>query len=155
MVYGMRVTERMDHDRYFRDTRFLVKKVTDPEKPPACCGDNMFFLDDRRRWNRDPLSFRHAEVWRVRKDLAGRYVLVSDDFYYFGKRAPVMPGFLHYLIHPVPEGFAVYGHSHAARFAEWMKGWSHPGVHGEPWEWITQSIYGRVPEMLPEDLVEK
>ena len=126
LVYSMRVTERMDHDRYFRDTRFSGKKVADPENPPSCCGDNMYFLDGSMRWNRDPLSFRHAEVWRVKKDLAGKHVLISDEFYYFGKQAPLMPGFLHYLIHPVSEGFAVYGESHARRFVDWLRGWSTP-----------------------------
>jgi hypothetical protein len=154
LVYAMCVREKLNHDLYYRDLRFSGKKVSDPDNPPSCAGDNMYFLDEARRWKRDPLSFRHAEAWRVRKDLAGKFVLVSDEFYYFGKLAPMMPGFLQYLVHPIPDGFAVYGHSHAKRFVEWIKEWSRPGIHSEPWEWITKSIYGRISETLPEDLVE-
>jgi hypothetical protein len=154
LVYAMQVEEIMPYDYYYRDSRFAKKIVSNPDESPECRGDNMYFLDHTGRWRRDPLSFRHAELRRVRKDLYGENVLISrDNFWYFGRKAVLLPHEFGGLIyHGSGDTSGLHEGEGVTLFVSWLRQTSPPGKIGEPCEFINREIYGKVPDELPEDL---
>lgn len=155
LVYVMRIEEKMAYEGYYRDPRFAEKIVRNPDVSPECRGDNMFFIDGNRRWRRSPLSFRHAELWRVRKDLEGRFVLIAkDDFWYFGREAVVLPLEFRSLIYSGGgDTSAVHDGERVNDFIRWLRAGYSRGKHAGPFECITRESYGRLPEALPDDLL--
>jgi hypothetical protein len=95
----MRITEdALTFDDYFKDGRFRNKKPTMRRHSAKLdCGDNIY---ERRAHNRyRQLSSIHSgEPGSKKKDLSGKYVLISDDFYYFGRRPRQLGGSLRALI---------------------------------------------------------
>ena len=65
LVYLMRITEKLSLEQYWNDSRFREKRPSPNQKFP---GDN----------RRDKIK-------------EGRFVLISDEFWYFGKSAPKLP----------------------------------------------------------------
>jgi len=100
------------------------------------------------------MSFRHAEIRNVRKDLAGKYVLIAkDEFWYFGRDAVLIPAEFESLIYR-GEGdtSALHEGDIVGQFVSWVQGTFAPGKYGEPWECITRESYGITPDEIPLDL---
>jgi hypothetical protein len=99
LVYAMRITENpVTFDDYFKDERFQRKKPkARSANPKLNCGDNIYEpLGDYRY--RQLSSIHSGEAGAKKRDLSGKYVLVSDDFYYFGGSAKPLPRYLRRLI---------------------------------------------------------
>ena len=82
-------------------------------------------------WNRDrPNEFHH------RRDISGQYVLIADEFYYFGGSALDLPP----EYRPeVPRGQSGQGKEtppkQARRFVDYIRSRFQPGRHGDPHRW--------------------
>lgn len=92
LVYLMQVTEDpMPLAEYFRDRRFAKKK---PRPAALCpqrrCGDNIYASDGRGGF-RQINNLYHGEDFLAR-DVGGRNVLISSNFWYFGHKAFVPEG---------------------------------------------------------------
>lgn len=99
LLYAMRITEDpLTFDGYFKDKRFRSKKpITFKPSPKLNCGDNIYAPLGHNRY-RQLSSIHSGEPGSRIRDLSGRYVLVSEDFYYFGRRAKQLRGNLRALI---------------------------------------------------------
>ena len=101
LIYAMRVDEKVSFAEYFRDRRF-AQKIPDYSQASIVhkCGDNIY----------EPLpngafqqlqsmhsNGEHEDADAKAHDLSGRYVLISKQFFYFGKNAPVLPAALNVL----------------------------------------------------------
>lgn len=140
LVYLMRVAEKLPLRDYFRDTRFQ-DKVPDmgADGPEAKAGDNIYRpLRPGAASTADFEQLANANhvPTHCRKDLGGNFVLVSDEFYYFGGSAPTVPR----DVRPdVPRGQSRYGQwscpAQAERFLHYIRANYRVGRHGEPHNW--------------------
>ena len=88
-------------------------------------------LNNPNHWGNYEPSLAHRE-----EDISGRNVLIADKFYYFGRKALVIPD--QFRPH-VPRGQSAHGckteQEMAKRFIDFVDGVKGPGRHGLPHNW--------------------
>lgn len=125
LIYAMKVTEKLSFDEYFNDPRFSSKKPDTGLVEER--GDNIYH-DDRL----DAKQSYHSEESREH-DLGGRHVLVSDQFYYFGKEAVPVPEKLLEIIKKGPGHKCNFEPGVVERFVTWIERGRKTGKHGDPY----------------------
>lgn len=118
LVFIMRVTEKLTFSEYWFDKRFKLKKPTLPIPKGINCINQLSTINDKIRYSGDniyqsdtnpPIKFtqrlniNHCDS-NNKTDLGGKYVLVSGDFYYFGRYAIELPFEIN-----LPNGQSSYG----------------------------------------------
>ena len=93
LVYAMRVNEVLPFDEYW--VRYPSKRPS-LDSPVKMRGDNVWHSDASGNWHCAPGAI-HDESNRNR-DLRGRNVLISSDFFYFGRNAVAIPTRFHRMI---------------------------------------------------------
>ncbi len=95
-VYAMRVTETKTFDDYWASEAFLDKRPVRNGSGVMMVGDNIYCRDN----SDDPwlqLDSHHSNpdgtpnCLNIDKDTTTNRVLISQDFYYFGRNAPSVP----------------------------------------------------------------
>lgn len=147
LIYLMHVAEKLHMRDYFSDSRFQDKiPDTSASGPMAEVGDNIYrpvrqdaasSADFEQLPNRNHCEDHHRE-----DDVSGNYVLIADEFYYFGGNALDVPP----KYRPeVPRGQSGHGKEtpseQAWRFVDYIRGRFQPGRHGEPHWWPKVSDY--------------
>ena len=112
MVYAMKVDHIMTFERYWKDRRFRKKRPRWTQEPTIAAGDNCYEPSGSGTFRQLPSWHYDGEHDRERprakkRDLGGKYVLVSRHFAYYGKNARPLPADL---------GFAVIGRGHRVNF---------------------------------------
>lgn len=140
LIYLMRVAETLPMGDYFFDPRFQDKIPNmSSSGPMAKAGDNIYRrirpgadswadfeqLPNPNHGNRDGLT-----------DVSGKFVLIADEFYYFGGSALDLPP----ECRPeVPRGQSAHGKEtpskQARRFVGYIRSRFQPGRHGDPHRW--------------------
>ena len=87
LVYAMRVTEKLCFKEYWSDKRFQKKKPAQ-HSTQAKKGDNIY--QPIPRGFRQCLRSAH-EPEAMQRDLSVKFVLVSNDFVYFGSQSVQLP----------------------------------------------------------------
>jgi len=141
LIHLMRVGEKLHLRDYYCDTRFQGK-IPDMSAGGAVAtvGDNIYrpLRPDADIWSDfEPLGdIHHCIEADHRKDVSGRYVLIADEFYYFGSGALVLPP---HVRPNVPRGQHPQGPrtppERARRLVEFIRSKYRPGRHGDPHEW--------------------
>lgn len=146
LVYLMRVGEKVHLRDYFYDSRFRskipdmsargpVKKAGDniykPLVPGACESFHFEQITNPNHW-----GVGEPDQYNLKKDTSGQFVLIADEFYYFGVRALAVPG----KYRPkVPKGQSSHGNrtqaDQAERFIQYIRQKCTPGRHGDPTNW--------------------
>jgi hypothetical protein len=113
LVYLARISRKLALEDYYEQY---------PQKRPGNCpnADNIYRRDGNGSWQQLENPFHGAE--KLAEDVAGKYVLVADEFYYFGRQAleipegvrPAIPARQH------PQGFLTQGQA-AEEFIAWVK----------------------------------
>jgi hypothetical protein len=135
MIYAMRVSEKLTMAEYDgRCIERLRAKIPDVHSPRLRdqVGDAIWHYESPDR-PPTPRPGNHDEANR-KTDLGGVYALLSDHFFYFGKSAPPLPGYLLGLVKQGPGHRAQANESLFKPFLSWISN-RKPGVHGEPQEW--------------------
>ncbi len=113
LVYAMQVQEVLTYDRYFVDSRFAAKIPDFSQgKTVYKCGDNIYrpLPDGGFQQCQSMHSCGRMENPDTKaRDLSGRNVLVSKNYYYFGSQGPHLPNELHEL---------KVGRAHKNRFSD-------------------------------------
>lgn len=130
LIYAMRVGRGLTFDMYWEQPEYECKK---PSKENGC-GDNIY----KKGPNGALVQVKnqsHSEV-HFEKDTHVNRVLISKNFYYFGKEAPEIPVKMQTILH------SVQGHKRirptdnqyiqASRLIEWLQKNYKPGMLGEP-----------------------
>ena len=84
LIYIMKVTEKLTFDEYYNEPRFQCKKPSD-DSLESKSGDNIYFLDGDIYHQDNNQS--HDNCGDMIEDLKSKFVLISNDFYYFGSGA--------------------------------------------------------------------
>lgn len=146
LVYLMRVGEKRHLRDYFSDPRFQ-DKIPDMDKlgPASKAGDNIYcplvpgaceFSHFEQLKNPNHWTASGPSEFDLKRDLSGQFVLVADEYYYFGARALSIPAeFRPWL----PKGQSAHGRltppEQAERFIRFIRQHYKPGRHGNPTVW--------------------
>ena len=120
LVYLMRVTETLSFNEYWNDERFLCKKPCFDKSIKYCYGDNIYHNDDGREWRQEISHHSYSNGVNQRNldhDVQTDRVLISDDYWYYGKNAididKDLAGFI-----PQNRGHRVFSNEDAEFFVE-------------------------------------
>ena len=121
VVYAMKVTKKMEMQEYDAFTkRHLPAKI-----PSWYSHDVRLRLGDSvYDFSYDPpkiVRSVHNEKNR-RKDLSGKYALLSKHFWYFGDKAPLLPDDLREIVKQGPGHRSRVNDPFIERFLEWLYG---------------------------------
>lgn len=89
LVYAMKVKENITFDKYWNDPRFLKKKSSNKTSKRSC-GDNIYHTDSNGNWIQEKNPF-HKDKKAQEEDTREDAVLISEIFFYFGKKAVSIP----------------------------------------------------------------
>ncbi len=131
VVHAMLVAEKLTFDDYWGDPRFADKQPDLAARHvERYAGDNIYEPLGRGRYRQLPSAHTLDHMHR---DLGGKYVLVSDEFAYFGRNAIVLPPESDWLA--APSGIACHTEPRTIEaFASFISAAGF-GVHGLPHRW--------------------
>ncbi len=144
LVYLMRVSEKIRFRDYFHEPRFEGKiPDLDASNRIDQLGDNIYCplcpdAEFPEEFEQLP-NLQHDERNHA-LDINGKYVLIADEFYYFGRNAVALPD---HIRPNVPRNQAAYGikteSQRAERFVDYIRSNFVQGRHGQPHYWISES----------------
>lgn len=136
LIYLMKVTDKVDYYEYWINPLYKSKiPDLDSDIVENKAGDNIYKPDTTKGFVQVP-NKNHFE-YDIKRDLSGKYILVSNCFYYFGTSAIYIPS----DIRPsIPRGQSSQGnrtHSKekAERFINYIQQTYEPGLLGLPHKW--------------------
>ena len=138
LIYAMQVEEKMTFDKYWEDKRFQSKKaVWNSPNPIKTLGDNIYWKDEHGKFHQEHSKHSNKDGTEnkesLRHDLSGKFVLVSKDFYYFGKSVIYIPEEYHYIFKRGPGHKCNFTDSHIDKFIDWLQSLNYKiGYQNEP-----------------------
>lgn len=99
IIYVMKVCEKITFEEYWKDKRFQYKKPVMNGSKMQMYGDNIYHIDEVTGETKQENSHHSLEdgtvnVLNLERDLSGKYVLISDKFWYWGGTGYNLPGIL-------------------------------------------------------------
>jgi hypothetical protein len=99
LVYVMQVSEILDYDEYWCDSRFQAKKPNLAASQKFAYGDNIYHHDPGGDWiqsdSHHSLVGGKPNLVNIRKDTAAPRALIASRFAYWGGFGPMTPDPLH------------------------------------------------------------
>ena len=95
-IYAMRVTATRTFDQYWADAEFFDKRPVRNGSRVMMVGDNIYHRDkSNREWIQHDSHHSNSDgtpnSLNINKDTRADRVLISRDFFYFGRNAPAVP----------------------------------------------------------------
>lgn len=139
LIYAMRVDEKITFDAYWEDPRFEIKRPEMKGSLAQIYGDNFYHtVDDKVIQETSAHNFDNGQPNPIhaQRDANGKYVLISNHFYYFGDKAPEIPQELRGVCCNA-RGYHYRDISDElkATFIKWLEDNYDLGIHGEPINW--------------------
>lgn len=95
LICAMRVTKAMSFDDYWADPRFALKRPDLRGSRMRAFGDNIYHHDKNGDWKQEDshhsLPGGAVNLVNLRDDTQTDRVLISEEFWYFGRDAPLIP----------------------------------------------------------------
>jgi len=137
LIYAMKITDKLTFEEYSRDKRFEKKIPSFGLKEER--GDNIYYLNSNKKWVQRQPSYHSKRD--MKRDLSGKYVLISDYYFYFGRNAITIPKKLRVIIKEGPSHKSIFPEKVVREFIEWIETFQ-TGIHGDPYI-FTQEINQR------------
>ncbi|MFK3989754.1 MULTISPECIES: hypothetical protein [unclassified Psychrobacter] len=145
LIYAMKVTDKLTFDDYWKDPKFQNKKPLLKGSLKMIYGDNIYHKDSvTEEWLQEDsahslidaqINQDHLEV-----DTGGDFVLISQNFYYFGDSAPEIPENLREICSKNRNMEYLNRSSDVEEaFIKWLEDSFEMGVHGDPINWKDHS----------------
>jgi hypothetical protein len=138
LIYLMRVTTKISIADYFNDRKYK-DKIPNNKSEKGWVGDNIY-----RPKISMPSSYRDYELIQnsshdesnIEKDISGQYVLISNEFFYFGRNALEIPSKIRPSIPKSqhPSGHRTHDQLIAKEFIAYVTKKYKIGKHGQPHE---------------------
>ncbi len=141
LIYAMQVEEKLPIQDYWDDSRFEYKKPKLNGSLVQLYGDNIYHCkDNSEEWIQEngAHSFEGGAIneEHLKRDVGGRYVLISKVFYYFGNASIPIPKAYHEVCakyrpmiwRKIPEVVR-------SEFVCWLTEHFTVGIHGDPINW--------------------
>ena len=140
LVYAMNVSEVLSFNDYWNDERFRNKRPYLSGSLVQAFGDNIYHCHKNGKWSQE--VSRHREPTgginrqHMKTDLGGKYVLISQKFFYWGKSAKRIPRrFRDWDGHDLCQGRNYkykFPDKMVAAFVKWICSTKSQGCIGEP-----------------------
>lgn len=143
IIYVMQVNEVLTYNDYWNDPRFQYKKPLLNGSLSQIHGDNIYCYNENTKvWfqadSHHSFDGGVENVGNRNTDTGGKFVLVSDNFYYFGRNHFRVPpefeavtggrGDRDFISRKIPD-------ETGRKFIEWLTKSFENGVHGAPISW--------------------
>lgn len=138
IICAMEVSEIRTFEEYWNDPRFFVKRPNVNGSLARMYGDNIYYpIDDN--WGQLDSAHSNSDgsinVDHYKKDLSGKNVLISDNFYYFGDNLIEVPTkFIELFKYGVGE--KKNQTPLAIELIDWIKKTQTKGITGDPIDWM-------------------
>ena len=94
-IFAMMVTKKITFNEYWNSKAFNNKKPVRNGSMKMMLGDNIYFQNMDKSWHQvhshHSLENGAINYHNLNRDTSSEYVLLSENFYYFGSMAPVIP----------------------------------------------------------------
>ncbi|MDR0509866.1 MAG: hypothetical protein LBH06_02075 [Rikenellaceae bacterium] len=140
LIYAMQVNEKITFDEYWRDERFQSKKPVINGSLVQMYGDNIYHIDPvSKKWIQEDSAHsanNNVNKDHLEQDTGGEYVLISQNFYYFGDKAPLIPGdYREVCCNSRDYQYRNTLVKIAEEFIRWLENNYEVGIHGDPINW--------------------
>ena len=139
LIYAMQVTEKISLEDYWNDARFQYKKPVMNGTLVTMNGDNFYHKAADGNWIQEDsahcMTNGTCNPEHLRKDTGGKNVLISEHFYYFGDKAPIIPKELIEVCHTTQGQKIVTPDQFALDLIDWVTNNFRTGIHGDPLNW--------------------
>jgi len=144
LIYAMQVEEILPLEKYWEDERFSVKKPLLNGSLVMMYGDNFYHKNNKGEWIQENSAHSHSDgspnTAHIEKDTRGANALISQQFYYFGDNAPLIPKQLRDICHS-GVGEKIVPDILNENFLSWLQDSNSPGIHGDPANW---TVYDQI-----------
>lgn len=138
VIYAMEVSEILTFKEYWNDPRFFVKRPNVNGSLARMYGDNIYYPIDND-WGQ--LNSAHSNsdgsmnADHLKKDLSGKNVLISNNFYYFGNNLIEVP---EKFIKLFKNGVGEKKNQPllAIELIDWIKETQKKDITGDPIDWM-------------------
>ena len=126
-VFAMKVTRKVTFDEYWSGPQFFDKRPVRNGSRRMLVGDNIYHRDrSGKRWIQADSHHSNSDgsvnPANVQRDTKSDQVLISECFYYFGKRAPTVPSaLLASLGYTNGRNYRVFELPAASRLIAWLE----------------------------------
>ncbi|RSM23234.1 hypothetical protein C5B78_19710 [Aeromonas salmonicida] len=87
----MKVTEKINFNDYWLDSRFSLKKPSRNGSHVQMLGDNIYHINADQTWVQEDSHHSNSDgsynIENLERDTSSKFVLISNHFYYFGNAA--------------------------------------------------------------------
>jgi hypothetical protein len=142
LIYAMRVDEIITMEEYWNDSRFSYKKPIIPNGSlPQVYGDNFYHKDINGNWIQENSAHSNNEGLlnesHLARDVSGNNVLISLNFFYFGRNAITIPAEFIEVIFTKGRNWAYAKPEESIiSFIEWLSKTHEKNIiHGDPINW--------------------
>jgi hypothetical protein len=139
LIYSMQVSEIISIEDYWNDSRFKCKKPILNGSRQLMYGDNFYHKDQKGKWVQEDSAHSNQDgtpnLSNLKTDTNGHNSIISNNFYYFGQSAPVLPEYLHDILH-TGIGQKLIREEQGAEFVNWLSSHFVSGIHGKPINWV-------------------
>jgi len=96
LIYTMRIEEKLTFDNYWNDARFINKKPVMNGSRMQWYGDNIYHIDSNtgkfiQENSHHSLRDGLVNMNNYKRDISGKFVLISKTYWYFGREAILIP----------------------------------------------------------------
>ncbi len=139
LIYTMQVTDKITFEEYWRAQRFILKKPLARGSLSRIHGDNIYFQNTDDAWQQLPSQHSRPDFTtnteHMSNDLSGKYVLISEYFFYFGDQHFLIPERFRAVCSNIRDYYEIKATSIAQSFVEYVAENFPPGLIGDPIDW--------------------
>jgi len=138
----MEVSEVVGLDAYWNDVRFTRKRPQMNGSIVQAHGDNIYHLNGEGWVQADShhsLEGGGQNTANLKTDTSGTNVLISGNYYYFGRRSISVPQEFSKLVCEARDYCKVKDHECASAFVSWVRENFSVGISGDPISWSAYS----------------
>ena len=139
LIYAMKVEKKIDFDAYWNDPKYARKKPIMNGSVKQNFGDNVYHRESPttpyiQANSHHSLDFGANNSLNYERDLKSENVLLSNTFWYFGKKAPLIPDEL-LCLSDVGRGYCkIEDETIIDKLYHWLEDLSQKGYLGQPIE---------------------
>ena len=139
LIYAMKVTEKMNLDQYWKNEKFLKKKYSNKSSKSEY-GDNIYHKNSKGVWVQEKNHYHYDERSKE-VDIGGKFVLISNHFFYFGKNHVQLPKGFKRLVNKLPRGHKYKGLEKVGKkLIELLQKKYKTGMHGDPIDYTEDNV---------------
>ena len=142
LIFAMKVEKIITFDEYWNNPDFQCKKPVFNGSVMQMYGDNVYHTNPQTK---EVIQERCAhtvegknpkDTGQYRRDIRGKNVLISRNFYYFGVNAPELPDEFKCMASTVRDIECYHvDEKTVKKFVDWLQSNYKVGIHGDPINW--------------------